>query len=272
MPDAETLLHLLCSCRRMRSIDRACALLRSMVEEHGIDPTVKHYNAMVDHFGNSGLLNEALDLLESIPMVPDVLGWTSLLSLCRRYGDVAVGRVCFDRIVAVERGNAAPFVLLSSIYAYKGLAKDAHEVEELRCVANAWKKPGKAYTQIGEQIHSFIVGDRSHAAADAIYGKLSSLSAAMKGHGYKPQVDLLVNKDSKDIENLLCGHCEKLAIAFGLISSPPGTTLRVSKNLRMCADCHLATRYISKIEMREIIVSDAYCIHHFHGGICSCGD
>ena len=254
-PDEETLLKVMCSCRRMGSINQSCVLLKSMIQDHGIFPTIKHYNAIVDLLGHAGLLNEALDLLESISMVPDVVGWTCLLSMCRKYGNVPVGRICFDRIVVLERGNAAPFVLMSSIYTYSGLKKDTHEVEELRCRANAWKKPGKAYTQINGQIHSFNVGDRSHSETNAIYAKLNSLSIEMKDHGYEPQVDFLLDKNSEDIESLLCGHCEKLAIAFGLISSTPGTTLRVSKNFLMCADCHLATKFISKIEMRDIIVS-----------------
>jgi hypothetical protein len=36
----------------------------------------------------------------------------------------------------------------------------------------------------------------------------------------------------------LCHHSKKLAIAFGLINTPPGTPLRIFKNLRVCGDCH----------------------------------
>ena len=71
-----------------------------------------------------------------------------------------------------------------------------------------------------------------------------------------------------------CGHSEKLALAFGLISTSPGSPLRVIKNLRMCGDCHSATKYVSKAEKREreIIMIDHYRFHHFVDGVCSCGD
>ncbi|KAH9741771.1 pentatricopeptide repeat-containing protein [Citrus sinensis] len=73
-----------------------------------------------------------------------------------------------------------------------------------------------------------------------------------------------------------CGHSEKLALAFGLISTSPGSPLRVIKNLRMCGDCHSPTKYVSKAEKRErereIIMIDNYRFHHFVDGACSCGD
>lgn len=33
-------------------------------------------------------------------------------------------------------------------------------------------------------------------------------------------------------------HSEKLALVYGLISTPPGTPLVLGKNLRVCEDCH----------------------------------
>lgn len=68
------------------------------------------------------------------------------------------------------------------------------------------------------------------------------------------------------------GHLERLAIAFGVISTRPGTPIRITKNLRVCGDCHIATKFISKIVMREIIMRDAYRFHHFKDGLCSCGE
>lgn len=72
--------------------------------------------------------------------------------------------------------------------------------------------------------------------------------------------------------HVLCGHSEKLAMVFGILSTPPGTTIRVMKNLRVCVDCHTVTKFISKIAGREIVMRDANRFHHFKDGNCSCGD
>jgi hypothetical protein len=71
---------------------------------------------------------------------------------------------------------------------------------------------------------------------------------------------------------LLHNHSERLAIAFGIISTTAGTTIRVIKNIRVCADCHSAIKFIAKIVGREIIVRDNSRFHHFKNGSCSCGD
>ncbi|CAI0515505.1 unnamed protein product [Linum tenue] len=70
----------------------------------------------------------------------------------------------------------------------------------------------------------------------------------------------------------LCGHSERLAIAFGLLKTDPGTPLQVMKNLRVCRDCHTWTKFTSKLMKREILVRDANRFHLFRDGSCSCGD
>jgi hypothetical protein len=78
--------------------------------------------------------------------------------------------------------------------------------------------------------------------------------------------------DEKDKELSLCSHSEKLAIAYGLIHTPSSKPVRVHKNLRVCSDCHTATKLISKVSRKEIVVRDANRFHHFKDGLCSCKD
>lgn len=51
----------------------------------------------------------------------------------------------------------------------------------------------------------------------------------------------------------LCTHSERIAIAYGLIHLAPNEPLQLTKNLRVCRDCHDATKLISKIRNRKII-------------------
>ncbi len=66
-----------------------------------------------------------------------------------------------------------------------------------------------------------------------------------------------------DFPSLSNSNSEKLALAFGLLNIPPGTTLVIVKNLRMCGDCHSATAMIAKLEQRWIYVRDTSRFHHF---------
>ena len=78
--------------------------------------------------------------------------------------------------------------------------------------------------------------------------------------------------DEDDKAAQLCSHSEKLAIAFGLLSTAADTPLRITKNLRVCSDCHQGTALISHLRHREILVRDANRWHHFKDGQCSCRD
>jgi hypothetical protein len=95
----------------------------------------------------------------------------------------------------------------------------------------------------------------------------------MKDAGYVPDITFMLH-DVEEEEKLfhLCHHSEKLAIAYGLISTPPGTPIRIFKNLRVCGDCHSAAKFIAKLVGRAIIIRDANRFHHFENGLCSCKD
>lgn len=78
--------------------------------------------------------------------------------------------------------------------------------------------------------------------------------------------------EQKDKVEMLNGHSERLAIAYGLLKATKGTLIRITKNLRVCDDCHTFSKFVSKYFEREIIVRDANRFHHFDCGVCSCGD
>ncbi|KAL5850872.1 hypothetical protein ACOSQ4_008885 [Xanthoceras sorbifolium] len=91
--------------------------------------------------------------------------------------------------------------------------------------------------------------------------------------GYSPNSSqVLFDIEEEEKETTLRYHSEKLAIAFGFISTNPGTTIRIVKNLRVCEDCHSATKLISQVYDRDIIVRDRVRFHHFRNGKCSCND
>ena len=81
-----------------------------------------------------------------------------------------------------------------------------------------------------------------------------------------------MNMDNEEKGTALNYHSEKLAMTYGLISNAPAVPIRIVKNLRICDDCHNATKLFSKIYGREIIVRDQNRFYHFQEGSCSCCD
>jgi hypothetical protein len=76
----------------------------------------------------------------------------------------------------------------------------------------------------------------------------------------------------EEVEQVLFNHSEKLALCFGLMSTPSGSPLHIFKNLRICQDCHSAIKIASDVYKSEIVVRDRYRFHSFKHGSCSCSD
>jgi hypothetical protein len=77
---------------------------------------------------------------------------------------------------------------------------------------------------------------------------LEILARQIEGAGYVPHTSFVLHDvDEKHKEYLLYGLSERFAIAFGLINTYTGTTIRITKNLRVCGDFHIAIKFISMV-------------------------
>ncbi|KAM3265977.1 hypothetical protein P3L10_002971 [Capsicum annuum] len=102
---------------------------------------------------------------------------------------------------------------------------------------------------------------------------LEEMNKWLDAHGYLPQTDIVLhNIGDVEKQQSLAVHSERLTIAYGLISTQVGDSIKIVKNLRVYPDCHAVTKLISKITGRKIIVRDRNCFHHFVEGSCCCGD
>lgn len=135
------------------------------------------------------------------------------------------------------------------------------------------KSPGCSWIEINGNAHLFIGGDTAHPQAREIYKLLEELPEKIKTIGYTPNTSFSLHDISEEEKMLsLTTHSEKLAIAFGILNTRTGQVLRVTKNLRICGDCHTFAKFVSDVYKREIIVRDVNRFHHFQDGFCSCGD
>lgn len=268
-PDNTTFNCLLVACSNYGLVDEGRQYFQSMLADHGIVPDVYNYTCLVDLLARSGRLEEAENLLQNMPFQSDGAGWRCLLSACRSYYDLERGRRCFDRIVSLKAEDTAAYVLLETLHANAGKWGDVEKLQSSRKLAGAMKMPARAFIEVDDRVETFIVGSER----TDISSKLKSLNIQLGTWGYVPHDEVILKPISEqEKEDALCGHAEKLALAYGLLNTPNGTTLLVTKNLRMCDDCHSGTKILSALEKREIIVRDAHRVHRFQNGSCSCGD
>ncbi|KAK2988983.1 hypothetical protein RJ640_018172 [Escallonia rubra] len=234
---------------------------------------MEQYACMVDLMAREGQFTEIMEFIGKMPFEPNAAIWGSLLGASRIYSNPEIAEYAAQYLFELEPQISRNYILLDNIYSTLGRWEDAAKIRCLMKERGVTKLPGCSWTEVGRKVYSFIVGDMSHPLMDQIMAKMQSLYLEIKEIGYVPDTKfVLQDVEEAEKEFSLCGHSEKLALAFGLISTPAGTPLRIIKNLRVCGDCHLATKYISKVENREIIMRDNYRFHHFVNGACSCGD
>src|SRR5262249_53303694 len=122
---------------------------------------------------------------------------------------------------------------------------------------------------------SFVANDEALSRVEGLKEALEGMVERLRSAGYRPDTRLVTRGDlrtSDDQEWNMCTHSEKIAIAFGLMKVEEGQSLRIYKNLRVCRDCHEATKLLSRLYDREIIVRDARRFHRFKDGECSCNN
>ncbi|XP_071735703.1 putative pentatricopeptide repeat-containing protein At1g68930 [Rutidosis leptorrhynchoides] len=272
-PDKVTFIGVLSACSRAGLVEKGREYFKSMVEKHGIKPVSEHYSCMIDLYSRAGKLDEAKRFINDMPFRPDAFGWSTLLSSCRSNGNLDIGKWAAKCLQELEPNNPASYVLLSSMYAAKGKWDEVGQLRSEMKRKDIRKEPGFSWIKYKNKVHVFSADDRSSPYADMIYKELEELNVKIINEGYVPDMRFaLHNVDDFEKVKMLNYHSEKLAIAFGLIFVPLSMPIRVVKNLRVCGDCHTATKFISKVTQREILVRDAVRFHLFKDGTCSCGD
>ncbi|MED6182303.1 Pentatricopeptide repeat-containing protein [Stylosanthes scabra] len=270
-PDEVVFVALLTACSHGGNVDQGRQLFRSMMETHGINPQVVHYGCMVDLLGRAGLLEEALDLVQSMPMEPNDVIWGSLVASCRKHNNVEMAQFAADKIIQLTPEKVGYHVLLSNLYASAGKWNEVARVRLQMKEKGIQKVPGSSSIEVHGLIHEFTSSDESHADYTQIGLMLQEINCRLSMAGYVPDTtNVLLDVDEQEKEHLLSKHSEKLAMAYGLITTDKGAPIRVVKNLRMCSDCHSFAELVSKLYNREIIVRDNNRYHFFRDGFCSC--
>ncbi|KAL8049960.1 hypothetical protein ABFX02_06G052700 [Erythranthe guttata] len=276
-PDEITFVGVLSACNHGGLIDEGRKHFDSMTNNYGIKPNIQHYTCMVDLLGHSNRLDEAYILVTKMNVAPDCGVWGALLNSCKIHKNVEMGEFAFERLMEMDRECSGSYVIMSNIYAqagkWEGVAKVRKSMRETKSIK---KSVGCSWVEVRGKVHAFACGDNSntsHPIWDEISAELNELEGLIAAAGYVANVSpVFYDVESDEKAEMVRWHSERVAVAFGLISTPAGSKLLITKNLRICEDCHVAVKIVSRVKEREIVVRDVNRYHRFVGGVCSCGD
>ncbi|XP_057546476.1 pentatricopeptide repeat-containing protein At4g02750-like [Amaranthus tricolor] len=273
LPDENSFLGLLCACSRAGLLEEGRSYLDSMRKDYGIKPSVYHYTCMVDLLGRTGRLSEAEALVESMPVEPDSVLWESLLGACQIHCNIELAERIAERLFQMDTLSSGTYVLLSNLYASHCKWDKVEEIRELIKTKRMPKEPGISWIHIKNKQYTFYTADKGHGCIEQIHTLLDEYCGFLKLTGYVPKTEFVLHDvDEEQKHNQLLYHSEKLALAFGILNTPDKSPILITKNLRICGDCHAFMKFMSNATQRKIIIRDRKRFHHFRDGVCMCGD
>ncbi|XP_073304972.1 pentatricopeptide repeat-containing protein At3g24000, mitochondrial [Primulina huaijiensis] len=271
-PNEVTFLCVLNACSHSGLLEQGLCYFELM-KMYKIEPDVTHYVATVDLMGRAGQLDRAVTFIREMKIEPTAAVWKALLGASRMHKNMELGVFAAEHAIKLDPHDSGPHMLLANIYASAGRLSDAARVRKMMNERGVKKEPACSWVEIENVVHLFVVDDDTHPQRDDIRLMWEKITNEIKKIGYVPDTNhVLWFVDQEEREKRLQYHSEKLALAFALLNTPPGSPIRIKKNIRVCGDCHTAFKFVSKVVHREIILRDTNRFHHFHDGCCSCRD
>ncbi|MQL84475.1 hypothetical protein Taro_016983 [Colocasia esculenta] len=272
VPNHVTFLAVLSACSYSGLFDKGWQYFESMTHKHKIKPRAMHYACMIELLGREGLLDDAFALIREAPFSPTANMWAALLTACRVHKNLELGKLAAEKLYGMQPEKVGNYIVLLNIYYSTGRSAEAAKVLETLKKRGLRLLPACSWIEIKKQPYRFLFADKSHPESDEIYRRLDELMEHLVEMGYSPNGKSLLPDVGAHEEQASIYHSEKLAVAFGLTSTPNGTSLQVVQGHHICQDCHTVIKLITRVTGRYIVIRDASRFHHFRDGSCSCGD
>nr|AAV25639.1 hypothetical protein [Oryza sativa Japonica Group] len=234
-PNKVTFVGLIYACSHAGLVQKGRQLFESMKNEYGITPGLQHYTCYLDLLSRSGHLLEAEELMTTMPYEPDEATWGALLSACKKYKDAEMCIRIADKLLELRPKDSSTYILLSNVYAVNGKWDSVAKARKCTIGLEIRKEPVYSWIEAGREFRLFHAGEVPLDVREEIMGFLEEMVLEMRKRGYVPDTSSVMHDlEENEKEHHLFLHSERLAVAFGLIKSPPGSVIRVVKNLRVC--------------------------------------
>ncbi|XP_038879405.1 putative pentatricopeptide repeat-containing protein At1g56570 isoform X2 [Benincasa hispida] len=179
-PDRIVFMAVLSGCSHAGLLDKGLGYFRSMLEVYNLNPDQEIYGCVVDLLGRAGRVEEAFQLVESMPFEPDESVWGALLGACKAYELSNLGNLAAQRVLDTKPNMAGTYLLLSNIYAAEGKWGEFAKMRKLMKGMVNRKEAGKSWIEIRNEVYSFVVGDKTGPHIEWVHKVIELLIWHMK--------------------------------------------------------------------------------------------
>ncbi|XP_058075317.1 pentatricopeptide repeat-containing protein At1g74630-like isoform X1 [Magnolia sinica] len=147
-PNRVTFIGVLIACSHKGLVEAGRCFFRRMTDEYKIRPDIKHYGCMVDLLSRWGLLDEAHQVIKTMPFKANCVLWRTLLGACRTHSKVELAEEVCRKLAELEPLRDGDYVLLSNIYAEAERWEDVEWVRRKMIDLGVSKKPGCSQIEV----------------------------------------------------------------------------------------------------------------------------
>ncbi|KAL8266963.1 hypothetical protein R6Q59_004307 [Mikania micrantha] len=179
-PDHVTFLAIISACDHTGLIDDGHYYFKSMTNDYGITPQMEHYACMIDLFGRAGRVNEAYEIIKSMPFDPDAGVWGTLLGASRVHGNIELAEIASGHLFDMDPTNSGYYVLLSNVQADAGKWEGANKTRNMMKLRGVEKVPGYSWIEVNNETHVFGAADTCNPKSSKIYALLQNFLLVIK--------------------------------------------------------------------------------------------
>ncbi|KAK3017869.1 hypothetical protein RJ639_004817 [Escallonia herrerae] len=146
-PGEVTFVGVLSACGHGGLLRQGREFLVQMQPKYGVTPMIEHYTCVIDMLGRAGKLEEAYELVFTMPIEANPVVWRAFLAACQLHGYTALAEVAAQKISELEPAHCGSYVLMSNVYGTVGRYQEVSEVRYTMTQQNVQKAPGCSWIE-----------------------------------------------------------------------------------------------------------------------------
>nr|UPT48753.1 pentatricopeptide repeat protein AaPPR737 [Agave angustifolia] len=147
-PNEITFVALLSACNHAGLTELGKNYFESMEKVYGMTPQLDHYSCMVDLLCRAGSLDNAMELIQTMPFEPHPSVFGTLLGACRVHKNLEFAEFAAAKLIELDPKSAGAYVQLANIYASMSMWDDVARVRKWMKENEAVKTPGYSWIEV----------------------------------------------------------------------------------------------------------------------------
>lgn len=179
-PNLGTFLGVLYACSHSGMLEEGRQIFQAMKANSSTTPQLEHYACYIDLLARVGCIEEALEVVTTMPIEPNNYVWGALLGGCLLHSRTDLAQEISKNLVEIDPENSGGYVMLSNSLASGHRWGGVYKLRGLIREKGVKKHPGCSWINVDGTLHQFLAGVASPPDLERICYILDGLEKEMR--------------------------------------------------------------------------------------------